>query len=206
MKPTNFEQAVFDRWGHACVVCGRTPEEWLATDAGTRVQDKLSLHHVNGDDTDDRVENVIPLCQSCHVHIHRVDEPPYRKWHRQLPIEHRHAWNAHYQEYYEGPRLTREEAERRFGDDEGVPESVKYLEHERENFDPAEFDTGAATDGDAGVDTGASDDDAEMSSQSNETDDRNGDSTVLDGDYHDDDDDAEADMDDEDDADGGDGD
>ena len=103
-------------------------------------QDKLSFYHVSGDDTDHRVENVIPLCQSCHVHIHRVDEPPYRKWHRQLPIEHRHAWNTYHHEYYEGPRLARKEAERQFGDEGGVPVSVKYLVHEREDFDPDEFE------------------------------------------------------------------
>ena len=143
MRPTNLEEAVFDRWGRACVVCGRTPEEWLETDLGTRRQSKLSFHHVNGDDTDDRVENVIPLCQSCHVHVHRVDEPPYRMWHRQLPIEHRNAWNENCHEYYEGPRLTREEAKRRFSDEVGTPESVTYLEHERENFDPDTFETNA---------------------------------------------------------------
>ena len=96
MRSTSFEQAVFDRWGRACVVCSRTPDEWLETDLGDRSQDKLPFHHVNGDDDDDRVENVIPVCQSCHKHIHRVDKPPYRKWHRQLPIEHRNAWNEHY--------------------------------------------------------------------------------------------------------------
>ncbi|MFC7074189.1 HNH endonuclease [Halovenus rubra] len=152
MRPTNLEEAIFDRWGRACVICSRTPDEWLDTDLGARRQDKLSLHHVNGDETDQRVENVIPLCQSCHVHVHRVDEPPYRKWHRQLPLEHRHAWNAHYSEYYEGPRLTRAEAERRFGDDAGVPESVKYLEHEREGFDPSEFEADDPTGEAAGTD------------------------------------------------------
>jgi hypothetical protein len=90
----------------------------------------LSLHHVNGDDTDDHVANVIPLCQSCHVHIHKVDAPPYRQWHRQLPIEHRNAWNAHYKEYYEGPRISSGEAERLFGDGEGTPASDKYRRHE----------------------------------------------------------------------------
>ena len=53
-----------------------------------------------------------------------MDEPPYRQWHRQLPIEHRNAWNAHYKEYYEGPRISSEEAERLFGDDDGTPENV----------------------------------------------------------------------------------
>ncbi|MDL0127832.1 HNH endonuclease [Halobacterium salinarum] len=143
MRSEDLEEAVLDRWGNACVVCGRRPEEWLDTDLGERRQDKLSFHHVNGDDTDDRIDNIIPLCQSCHVHIHRVDDPPYRMWHRQLPSEHRHAWNAHYEESYEGPRLTREEAVRRFSDEEGTPESVKYLKHERENFDPDNFTTNA---------------------------------------------------------------
>jgi hypothetical protein len=141
MRSEDLAEAVRERWGNACVVCGRRPEEWLDTDLGERRQDKLSFHHVNGDDTDDRIENIIPLCQSCHVHIHKVDEPPYRMWHRQLPIEHRNAWNAHYEEYYEGPQLTYEEAVRRFGDEEGTPESVKYLKHERENFDPDNFTT-----------------------------------------------------------------
>ena len=134
MRSHNFEQAVFDRWGDACVVCTRRPEEWNGA------QDKLSFHHVNGDDSDDRIENVIPVCQSCHIHIHRVDEPPYRKWHRQLPIEHRNAWNEYYPEYYEGPRLSREEAERRFGDEGGIPVSIKYLRRERPDFDPDRFE------------------------------------------------------------------
>ncbi len=90
-----FRQAVYDAWGRECLICGRTPEGWLQAAVGGGQQDKLSLHHLNGDDTDDRVANAIPLCQSCHVHIHRVDEPPYRQWHRQLPISDRHAWNAH---------------------------------------------------------------------------------------------------------------
>ncbi|MDL0121119.1 HNH endonuclease [Halobacterium salinarum] len=116
--------------GPGCLVCGRSPEGWLNTTKGERRQDKLSLHHVTGDDTDDRVANVIPLCQSCHVHIHKVDEPPDRQWHRQLPIEHRNAWNDHYEEFYEGPRLNSKQAEWFFGDDQGTPESEKYQRHE----------------------------------------------------------------------------
>mgnify|MGYP000628058351 FL=1 len=149
MKPEALKEAGCDRWGDACVICGRRPDEWLATNLGERRQDTLSFHHVNGDDTDDRVENIIPVCQSCHVHIHRVDEPPYRMWHRQLPIKHRNAWNEYHHEYYEGPRLTREKANRRFGDEQGVPESVKYLENERENFDPEDFEPDATPLGDS---------------------------------------------------------
>ncbi|WP_199237903.1 hypothetical protein [Halorubrum sp. GN12_10-3_MGM] len=150
MSDDEFRQAVRNAWGGACLVCGRSPDGWLNTTRGERRQDKLSLHHLNGDDTDDRVTNVIPLCQSCHVHIHKVDEPPYRQWHRQLPIEHRNAWNAHYKEYYEGPRLTSEEAERLFGDDDGTPESEKYRQHEpspaADGDEPVEATSDAASD------------------------------------------------------------
>lgn len=86
---------------------------------------------MNGDDSDNRVENLIPVCQSCHVHIHRVDRPPYRKWYRQLPQEHRHHWNQHHVEYYEGGRLTAAEAEEQFGDEGSTPESVKYRKRKR---------------------------------------------------------------------------
>ena len=135
MRSEDFEKAVFDRWGDECVVCTRRPEEW------NRTQNKLSFHHVNGDDTDDRIENLIPVCQSCHIKIHRTDEPPYRKWHRQLPIEDRNVGNN----CYEGPRLTREQAERRFGDEGGVPTSVRYLKKEREDFDPSIFESDEQT-------------------------------------------------------------
>lgn len=73
-------EAVFDEYGGECALCGRTMDE--------RDQD-LSTHHLNGDQEDDRLENLIPVCQSCHLKIHRVDEPPFRWFHRQLPPERR---------------------------------------------------------------------------------------------------------------------
>ena len=118
MSDGNFRQAVLAAWGDECLVRVRFPEAWLNTTSGTRYQDTLSLHHINGDDTDDRVANVIPLYQSCYIHIHKVDEHPYRQGHRQLPIEHRNAWNPHYKEYYEGPRLNSKQAGWFFGDDD----------------------------------------------------------------------------------------
>ncbi|WP_089649588.1 HNH endonuclease [Halobacterium hubeiense] len=124
MSDDGFREAVYAAWGQECLVCGQSPEEWVESE--TRTQTTLSLHHINGDDTDDRVANVIPLCQDCHIHIHKVDEPPYRQWHRQLPVEH---WNAHYKEFYEGPRLTSKQAEWFFGDD--TPRIEKYRRHEQ---------------------------------------------------------------------------
>ena len=86
---------------------------------------------MNGDHSDNRLQNGIPVCQSCHIHIHRTDEPPYRKWHRQLKQERRNVWNQFTELPYEGPRLSRKEAEQQFGDDNGTPESVKYLDDDR---------------------------------------------------------------------------
>ncbi|AAM88731.1 HNH endonuclease [Natrialba phage PhiCh1] len=130
MTHDDLRALVLDKYGCECIVCGRSPEKWLESEDLDRSQDKISIHHVNGDDSDDRLENLIPVCQSCHTHIHRVDKPPYRKWHRQLPIEARHAWNQHHAEYYEGDRISREEAERQFGSEGGDPESLKYKARE----------------------------------------------------------------------------
>lgn len=86
-------QQVYDTYGDVCLLCGRTQEE--------RTQ-PLSLHHLNGDESDTRVGNVVPLCQSCHVNIHRIDEPPYRFFHRLLPKEARVPVNQHTSKIYEG--------------------------------------------------------------------------------------------------------
>lgn len=77
----------------------------------------------------------IPVCQSCHIHIHRTDEPPYRQWHRQLYVEHRSVWNQHTDLPYNGPHLTRDLAERLYGDDGGTPEAVKYLDDDDDDED-----------------------------------------------------------------------
>ena len=58
MADDSFRQAIQDAWGTECLICGRSPEEWI-TSTNRRLVN--SLHHINGDDTDDRVANVIPL-------------------------------------------------------------------------------------------------------------------------------------------------
>ncbi|CAM3014286.1 HNH endonuclease [Halobacterium salinarum] len=121
LSTRTFREHVFDTHGRECIICDRSPE-----DGYEHSDQDLSVHHVNGDSTDNRPENGIPVCQSCHVHIHRADHPPYRQWHRQLPIEHRHPWNQFTPLPYTGPQLTRTEAERRFGDDNATPRSLKY--------------------------------------------------------------------------------
>ncbi len=144
MADDSFRHRVQDAWGTACLICERSPSEWISSDSRRLVN---SLHHINGDDTDDRVANVIPLCQRCHIHVHKTDAPPYRQWHRQLPIEHRHAWNAHHKAYYEGPRLNSVQAEWFFGDDEGTPESARS--HDQQSAPPDGSNETAASESDA---------------------------------------------------------
>ncbi len=47
---------VLERDGHCCVVCGRTEE--------------LHIHHIDGDNTNDRPENLVTLCEHCHARVH----------------------------------------------------------------------------------------------------------------------------------------
>jgi 5-methylcytosine-specific restriction endonuclease McrA len=44
---------VFAVYGRRCADCGRSGVP-------------LEVHHVNGDPTDNRIQNTIPLCRDCH--------------------------------------------------------------------------------------------------------------------------------------------
>lgn len=60
-------KAVFERWGHKCILCGAT--------------ERLECHHYQKTRSQDPslkydVENIVPLCPHCHNH-HGVDERFY---------------------------------------------------------------------------------------------------------------------------------
>mgnify|MGYP006267105831 CR=1 FL=1 len=121
----SFRELVIEQRGNRCVIrgCGRIPSK------EPNRKNRISIHPINGDDTDERLENAVPVCQSCKLHIHRVDEPPYRYWHRQLPCEKRGA--SHTTGEYEGKRLSPDEASKLRTACDVEPESRKY----REMFD-----------------------------------------------------------------------
>ena len=58
------EQAI-SLYGEQCLHCG----------SGEQVK----VHHMDGDHAHDRADNWVPLCQECHVALHR-GAPPYTVW------------------------------------------------------------------------------------------------------------------------------
>jgi len=62
---SEYRQRALDRYGEECAHCG----------AGEQVK----VHHMDGDHSHDRLDNWIPLCQECHVGLHR-GAPPYTIW------------------------------------------------------------------------------------------------------------------------------
>lgn len=52
-------------YGEQCIHCGSGEE--------------VKFHHMDGDHDHDRRDNLVPLCQQCHVQLHK-GAPPYTIW------------------------------------------------------------------------------------------------------------------------------
>lgn len=116
----SFCEEVLDILGNECAVRGCERVQRGEPDR----QNRVSVHPINGDDSDERLSNALPVCQSCNIHIHRVDEPPYRYWHRQLPKEKRGTSQT--DAAWDGEQLTPTEAEELRAELNKDPVSVKY--------------------------------------------------------------------------------
>ncbi len=57
----DFVESIRERDNYACLGCYKTQEQELASNG-----DRLAVHHINGDRTDNRQENAITLCAACH--------------------------------------------------------------------------------------------------------------------------------------------
>ncbi|WP_135807315.1 HNH endonuclease signature motif containing protein [Halorussus marinus] len=66
----NYRQACLDAKGEKCIICGGG-EDVLA-------------HHIDGDRTNNMLENLVPVCPSCHGKIH-AGAPGFEEWHQKLP-------------------------------------------------------------------------------------------------------------------------
>lgn len=63
--PDEYREDTLRRYGERCIVCGST--------------EQVKVHHQDGDHDNDRRDNRVPLCQGCHVDLHR-GAPPYTIW------------------------------------------------------------------------------------------------------------------------------
>jgi cytochrome c553 len=52
-------------YGDRCLHCGAAED--------------VKIHHMDGDHDNDRRDNLLPLCQACHVQLHK-GAPPYTVW------------------------------------------------------------------------------------------------------------------------------
>lgn len=88
--------------GHKCIRCG-------SPSVPGRI---LTVHHFDGDKSNDEWFNLLPLCQVCHLHIQgKVDpEQPYFFEHSDWLKPYVAGF---YAKKYEGKIITREEAEKR---------------------------------------------------------------------------------------------
>ena len=66
---SSYRNVCLEKKGEACVICGST--------------ESVGAHHVNGDRSNNDLDNLERVCRSCHENIHAGAEG-YRKWFEQL--------------------------------------------------------------------------------------------------------------------------
>jgi len=65
MGGDDYRSTALRLFGERCLHCGSGEE--------------VKVHHMDGDHDHSRRDNLIPLCQECHVQLHR-GAPPYTVW------------------------------------------------------------------------------------------------------------------------------
>ena len=68
-KMSSYRDICLETKGEACTICGATKS--------------VVVHHVDGDRSNNDLDNLEPVCRSCHEKIHAGAEG-YRKWFEQL--------------------------------------------------------------------------------------------------------------------------
>lgn len=65
MAGDDYRSKALRLFGERCLHCGSG--------------DEVKVHHMDGDHGHNRRDNLVPLCQECHVQLHR-GAPPYTVW------------------------------------------------------------------------------------------------------------------------------
>ena len=73
------KKQALDEYDDQCAFCGIGPQY--------SSYQSLMGHHINGDDEDHRVNNLIIVCGACHKQIHRKEDSSYQPFHDILPDE-----------------------------------------------------------------------------------------------------------------------
>lgn len=74
--PAPYRRECLEQKGAQCLLC---PE-----DDPTTGWENIVVHHVDGDRSNNDLDNLIPVCYSCHSKIHH-GTPGYEDWHEMLP-------------------------------------------------------------------------------------------------------------------------
>jgi 5-methylcytosine-specific restriction endonuclease McrA len=69
---------VLDRDGYRCVDCGDPERLRLMIRLGeAQFRSSLTIHHINEKVSDNRIENLVVLCQECHMTHHKSHQTPF---------------------------------------------------------------------------------------------------------------------------------
>lgn len=82
MFDNKYRQKCLGQKINACNVCGTS--------------EGLVVHHINGDRSDNGLENLVPLCGSCHKKVHRAVDPDgaIAELQDELPDSSVHVWES----------------------------------------------------------------------------------------------------------------
>jgi len=67
---SSYRQICLDSKGESCTICHST--------------ENIVAHHIDSDRTNNELDNLVPVCRSCHGKIH-TGAPGYEEWHEKLP-------------------------------------------------------------------------------------------------------------------------
>lgn len=69
----NYREKCIREKGEVCEICDTTPE-----------QQEIVVHHLDGDRSNNNLDNLVPVCRSCHGKIHHANDD-VEEYHQQLP-------------------------------------------------------------------------------------------------------------------------